>query len=289
MTPSDKYDITELLATKTFEELTADERQYALTELGSAHEYREMYAVVNGAQQLDEAAPSNTLRNNIMDAFDQVHSEEKKIIPFYIQNKNKIIAMLASAAVLTIVFIAGMDRVNKQNNQLAEATTRNEIKTKDTTHTASKGTAMEELSETNVEQKSEPPIESLEKELEEITPIEESPAPAQIAAIEETTMEDEDSYMDDALEYEILDDLASVQMESEETLDEEAESKDAISYADSAPTKQEAATAVRPTSASAISAEGVNSRSLKKSIRNQPNKVFTLKVVIPSSTHYTSY
>lgn len=115
---TNKYDITDLLSLKSFEELTTAEQAFAIDELGSETAYREMYEVVQGTA--DYKAPKLTAakRDRTFAAFDELHAEKPSKKRSLIWLKPVIIG-LAAASVIGFVWLIGFSDIGK-NQTLAE-------------------------------------------------------------------------------------------------------------------------------------------------------------------------
>ena len=91
MNPSENIEITELLAAKPFEALTAQEKAFAISELGSAAEYAQMRAIISGTQSLDDIVPGATVKKKVMSAFDEAQHQVTPIIPIKRTKQKRLI------------------------------------------------------------------------------------------------------------------------------------------------------------------------------------------------------
>lgn len=113
-----KFDITDLLSSKSFEELTVAERTFAIEELGSEMAYREMFEVVQGTADYEAPKITASKRAKTFAAFDELHAEEttKKRGVIWLR---PLVIGLAAASIIGFVWLIGFSELGK-NQTLAE-------------------------------------------------------------------------------------------------------------------------------------------------------------------------
>lgn len=120
MNPSDNIDITTLLSEKSFDELSEAEQAFALSELGSASEYEQMRAIINGVQTLDDVELDTSIKDVVMSEFDDEHRDTVPMIPINHFKKRRLFVTLAAAASLALVCTITINYLNPKSNELAE-------------------------------------------------------------------------------------------------------------------------------------------------------------------------
>lgn len=124
---SDKYNIDELLRTRTFAELNSSEKSFVLDQIESPEAYTQMRAVllrVEKALKTDTLKAPAAMRADVMEAFDSQHSSDATRVvalwptgkPWYRQNLVRIGIAAALIGIIWFVFPPS----ESQNDQLAE-------------------------------------------------------------------------------------------------------------------------------------------------------------------------
>ncbi len=120
MKASDNMDITTLMEQKSFEELSATERTFALSELESAEMYREMRVIILETQSLEDEIPTQGIKANVMAAFDENEKDKTLIIPLKPNKSKKVWFALAVAAVFALICTVAINQLAPTKMGLAE-------------------------------------------------------------------------------------------------------------------------------------------------------------------------
>ncbi len=165
-----EYDIEELLSTKGFDELSADEKEFVLNALDSEKAYNDLRQVIQSFREIKEDEVPEALREKTMAAFEQAFDAPKRnIITLDANKKNRniikpLVYILVAASVLVAVFLFLPQTEHSKNSQLAENKT--ELKKDSISPKSEAKSNTAEAKNAKTDLKAEPVAESVEVESE---------------------------------------------------------------------------------------------------------------------------